>query len=148
MEKLYTLWQHMHYDNVDITVNVGVMEGTEEEVDEFARDMDCEITLHPNYLELVVNGRTSRYGNEDDDSYFFELCTKEITPISLEEIDKMSDAEKLSLFENPAYMITENDMQRMDWTPADAFQFLQEQRPNKTSFTFDSLSYSYKEYQS
>ncbi|SFD18638.1 hypothetical protein SAMN04488168_12348 [Bacillus sp. 491mf] len=138
----YTIEETVYYENIDLNVEVARFKGTEQKAFDFAKNMNVQVLLHENHLEIVINGQSYTLQNLDRKRYQFRICTKNIKPIPLSEIEKMTSHEKLALLQNESYQVTEEDFKNVNWNFTEAYKLLKEAYPHKKVFIFDSLSYS------
>ncbi|PEK58833.1 hypothetical protein CN593_29315 [Bacillus pseudomycoides] len=140
--KTYKIKETVYFDNIDLDIEVTTIQGTEQDAFDFAENMDLKVFLHENHLEIVLNGQSQIILNSNREKYQFRICTKNIKPIPLSDIEKMTTHEKLALLQNVSYQITENDLEDVNWSFTEVYELLKETRLTKKVFKFDSLAYS------
>ncbi|ONG69423.1 hypothetical protein BKK42_21270 [Bacillus cereus] len=140
--KKYTIKETVYFENIDLNVEVAKFKGTKQKAFDFAQNMDLKVLLHENHLEILLNGQSYTVQNSDRERYQFRICTKDIKPIPLSDIEKMTDSEKVALLQNEDYQLKEEDFKDVNWNFSEVYRLLTEMRPNTKVFNFDSLAYS------
>lgn len=151
MDKLkkYRITEQFDYDEiaVDIVIKDNA-ELTEEEAHSIGEDACDLILTKDGFIVDGIQGE-KQYILKDSDKgkYQFSLLTKELPPpIPMEEIEQMSEAEKMALFsEGSPYEVTEEDYEKKDWSISEVYAMLKEKDPNKDVFVWESISYGIDE---
>lgn len=136
---LYTNYFNQLYAQIEI-VRVDAS-ATEEEA--LACCKDTIIVLRQDHLCLFIGDQIKIIRDSDHDMYSFEFVTKK-TPYPID--PRSLNREKIeALFENPDYMLTSDDFEKVSWSISEAYQKLRETYPNKKEFLLSSSDYRIEE---
>lgn len=136
---LYTNYFNQLFAEIEIVrVDARV---TEEEA--LACCKDIIIVLRKDHLCVFIGEQIKIIRDSDRHQYSFEVVTKKTPPpidpryLNRDEID--------TLFNNPDYMLTGDDYERVSWTISEAYQKLKTTYPNKMEFLLSSAAYRIEE---
>jgi len=133
---------HIHYyDNLFAEIEVARLESSAEEA--AAQCQETIIILQEDRLCLVLGDQTKYIKDSDRTLYSFEIVTK-VTPSPIDP-RTLSDNEKIDLLNNPDFMLSDEDFQKVPWSISEAYRNLKRLNPDKKEFFLSSSSYRIEE---
>jgi hypothetical protein len=116
---------------------------TKELVEEFARNASIKLSLDQSGFNVQVLENDHRYTASNPHVSAKKMCVKELgPPIQLEDLQDMSEDEKLGLFFDDEYMFSAEDYAILQYSDTNLFRFMQSHyRTTADHFTFDCSAY-------